>query len=55
MYDDLLGPKKKTEKGVVIIQDVEWDEEKKEIITTTEQVIEVEIDEDGNITTGYGI
>lgn len=50
MYDDLLGePKPKPERGTVVIQEVEWDEENKELITTSEQEVEVEITEDGEI------
>ena len=50
MYDDLLGKPKKAEKGVVNIQEIEWDDEKKEMTVTSESEIDVEIDEDGNIT-----
>lgn len=51
MYDDLLGEKKKKTKGIVIIQEVEWDDENKELKTTATDAFEVELDEDGNIKT----
>ena len=49
MYDDLLGKKKKKEKGTVIIQDCDWDDENKKVIVKSQKEIEVEIEEDGNI------
>jgi len=49
MYDDLLGKKNKKQRGVVVVQEIEWDDEKKELTTTAEEAFEVELDEDGNI------
>lgn len=49
MYDDLLGKKRKTEKGIVIIEDCDWDDENKKVIVKKRTVheIDIEVDENG--------
>lgn len=45
MYDDLLGKRKKKTKLEVIVQDCDWDDEKKEVIVKREY--KIECDENG--------
>ena len=52
MYDDLLGKKPKKEKGIVIIEDCDWDDKNKKVIVKkrTKHEIDIEVDENGVVT-----